>query len=176
MSPEKRWRYAQSRVYMALGAIVVGWCLYRLIRVLTAAATIVGAAARKPAAIDVLPSGWRFAATHRVLVGSAVLVVGAAALLLAHGVLSRRPWARPVAIAVLALFVVAGLAVAVLQLVGLLRGPGPEADEIGYAHILSFWRFLGVFAGAGIALFSAAALARLSSERMRREFEARPPL
>jgi hypothetical protein len=163
--------FKRSPWFLALGAIAVAWIGYRIVDGIVSAMTVAGVAARGTNA-DELPSGWRMATTHPGPLSVILLMLVAGAVVLSRAVLLRRPWARLVAMGLLVASGAAGFGVAAFQVRALFRGAGAAADEIGYGHLLSMWRALGVIAGVGIALFSVAALARLASDRVRREFGA----
>lgn len=105
-----------------------------------------------------------------VFAAGAVLAVIVVAVCV--GALQRRPWALAASVALLGIGAAAGLGVAVFQLSAILRGLDrtPEAAEIGYGHVLSYWRIASVVIGLLVAGFCAAAVRRFASEETRREF------
>lgn len=160
---------ASGRIFMALGTLVVALVAFRFARGGLAAITAWDAASAAAGA----PSSFRFVRAHGALLAVTAVVALIALLAVVSAVLTRRPWARPAAIGLLAVTGAAAVAVAVFQLSALAGGPAvpPETREIGYGPLLSFWRIGGAVASILLALFCAASLRRLASEEMRREFE-----
>jgi hypothetical protein len=159
-----------SRVFLGLGALVVAIMALRVVRAGFAALTFLHAAPDAGSGSPTSPGRFAVPDPAALALGAALLL--AAAMVIARGALRRRPWARPVSIAALALATAAALTVAAIQILALARtgAPSPEAAEIGYGRILSFWRIAGAGAALLLAVFCGAALRRLTSSEMRREF------
>lgn len=160
---------ASGRIFMALGTLVVALIAFRFVRGGLAAIT----AWRVASAAAGAPSSFVFVRTHLAVLTVAALAAGVLVVAVGAGVLTRRPRARLTAIGLLAVTAAGAAAVALFQLSALARGSAvpPEAREIGYGPLLSFWRIGGAAASLLLALFCAASLRRLASEEMRREFE-----
>lgn len=152
-----------SRAFLALGSVVVGAGLFRLARA--------GFAAR--GVLARIPDPARRAGLDARLFFALALALVVVVIAVAAGAIRRRPWARIAAIALLAAGAATGLGVAVLQVSALARGADrtPEAAEIGYGALLSYWRIAAVAVGVLAAAFCAAGLRRLASEDMKRQFE-----
>lgn len=165
-----------SRVFLVLGGLVVAAILLRLGRGLLALFGLWRAVPAGSAQESMSPPPAFFWARPGVLLVLAA-ALGAVTLAVAAGAIRRRPWARVAAIAMLASGAVLGLAVAVFQVSALVRGVDrtPEAAEIGYDAVLSYWRIAAVLVGFVTAAFCAAALRRFATEDMRRQFERPPP-
>ncbi len=146
---------------------MVAFFAFRIVRGVIAAASSWQAAAssggRSTAPLAFARSGW-------FLAGAAA--AGGLVIAVAAGAVRRRPWARPAAIALLGLIGTSALGVALFQIDALLRGTAlpPEVAEVGYGRLLATWRVGGGAAALIVVLFCAAALRRLTSPEMRREF------
>ncbi len=169
---------ASSRIFLALGTLVVAVVAFRFVRggIAALAAWKTASAASTASAAEGAASPFAFLFRHAGSLLAGALVLGALLIGLAAGVLQRRPWARPAAILFFAATGAAAAGVAVFQLSALARGAAvpAEAAEIGYGPLLSFWRIGGAVAALLIALFCAASLRRFASAEMRREFSGEP--
>ncbi|MEO8189245.1 MAG: hypothetical protein ABI682_02800 [Acidobacteriota bacterium] len=163
-----------GRIYLAAGTLVVAFFAFRIVRGVAAAASTWQSAAsagtRATAPMAFARSGWFLAGAA----AAGLLIIAVAA-----GAVRRRPWARPAAMALLGLIGASALGVALFQADALVRGTAlpPEVAEVGYDRLLAMWRVGGGAAAFVVALFCAAALRRLTSREMRREFsenDARP--
>ncbi len=156
-----------GRIYLAAGTLVAAFVAFRVVRGAIAAVSAWQAAAysagRSAAPLAFARSGWFLAG----LLAAGLLVVA-----VATGTVRRRPWARPAAIALLGVIGAAALGIALFQIDALVRGSAlpPEVAQVGYGRLLHLWRIGGGAAALLIGLFCAAALRRLTSEEMRREF------
>ena len=166
---------ASSRIFLALGALVVALVALRFV-----AGGIAAFAAWKTASAASEAAGagspFSFAFRHAGSLLGGALLAGALLVGVAAGVLRRRPWARPAAILLFAATGAAAAGVAVFQLSALARGSAVPADaaEVGYGPMLAFWRIGGAVAALLLALFCAASLRRFTSDEMRREFSGEP--
>ncbi len=161
-----------SRVFLTLGTVVVALVAFRFVLRVISGLTVWQAAASR----DGAPSASAFVLQHgtSLLVGG--LAAGALFIAVAAGVLRRRPWALPVAVAIFAVTAAVAVGVAVFQISALARGSAvfAGAAEIGYGPLFTFWRISGCVAALLLALFCAASLRRLASDEMRREFSGLP--
>ena len=160
---------AYSDLFLALGGLVVVAGFLRVVWAFFQVRSGVGRAASGVRASPVL-------APLAGVPGRLLLAAGALLLLVVVavcvGALRRRPWALGASVALLGTGAAAGLGVAVFQLSALLRGVDrtPEAAEIGYGPVISYWRIASVVIGLLVAAFCAAAVRRFASEETRREF------
>ncbi|MEO8431372.1 MAG: hypothetical protein ABI592_07670 [Acidobacteriota bacterium] len=162
-------RSVSSRVFLYLGGLVVAVVAIRFVRA-TLGAVAVFRGIRRDGEGGVPPAAP--SATAVALVVALLFAI----LAIAAGVVRRRRWARGAAIALLAATAAAGLVLALIQLSALARGVdrSPEAAEIGYGPVLSYWRIAAIAVGLLAALFSGASLRRLASPEMRRQFDGSP--
>jgi hypothetical protein len=160
---------AYSRLFLALGGLVVLGGVLQVVRAFFEIRAAVGKTASVPGAPHAL--AWLAGGRGRIVIGAAA-VLAVIVVAVSVGVLRRRPWALGASVALLGVGAAAGLGVAAFQLAALFRGVDrtPEAAEIGYGPVLSYWRICSVIVGFLVALFCGASLRRLRSEETRREF------
>ena len=160
---------AYSRLFLALGTLVVAWGVFQLVRPFFRVRDAIGRTGSGELAGAVFRplAGGRCGLLIACLAIAAVVVVAVCA-----GALRRRPWALGASVALFGLAAAAGLGVAVFQVATLMRGADrtPDALEIGYGPVLSYWRIASIAVGLLVAVFCGAAVARFLSEDTRREF------
>ncbi|HYK42507.1 MAG TPA: hypothetical protein VE007_08960 [Thermoanaerobaculia bacterium] len=147
---------AYSGVFLALGSLVVAAAGFRALVGFMRVRGAVASAAR--------------AAGSPVIVAAVLLIFVVVAV--SVGAIQRRPWALGASVVLLGIGAAAGMGTAIFQLSAMLRGIDRVSDglEAGYGPVLSHWRIGSVIVGLLVTVFCAAAVRRLSSEEMRREF------
>ncbi|MDQ6891314.1 MAG: hypothetical protein M3167_01360 [Acidobacteriota bacterium] len=158
-----------SRLFLVLGGLVVAGGVLRVVRAFMEIGGAVGTTESRPGASHAL--AWLASGRGRLVIGAAA-VIAVIVVAVSVGVLRRRSWALGASVALLGVGAAAGLGVAAFQLAALVRGVDrtPEAAEIGFGPVLSYWRLCSVVVGFLVALFCGASLRRLRSEATRREF------
>lgn len=161
---------AYSRLFLALGGLVVAGGILRVVRAFFEIRRAVGNTAPGTGASHALLA-WLSGGRGRIVLGAAA-VLAVIVVAVSVGALRRRSWALGASVALLGAGAAAGLGVAAFQLAALVRGVDrtPEAAEIGYGPVLSYWRICSVIVGFLVAAFCGAALRRFRSEETRREF------